>query len=166
MVGVQSGGDRAHNKFRLDKAVSVRSHTVMMTYHLTLQDQINARPAQVSLVVSWREGVPMRLSDLIRERVSLEWDRRSDAANPGPRPLVEFSADRDATFPGATQEREHARQAGMSCDDAVTLALCGFGHNAFFVIVDDLQVTDLDTEIRLAPGTDVTFVRLVPLVGG
>lgn len=166
MVGIQSGGDRALNKFRLDDAVSVRSQTVLMTYHLTLKDQINARPAQVSLVLSWREDMPMRLSDLIRERVVLEWDRRSDVANPAARPLVELVADRDATFTGVTQDGEHVRQAGMSRDDAVALALRGFGHNAFFVIVDDRQVTDLDAEIRLAPDTDVTFVRLVPLVGG
>ena len=58
------------------------------------------------------------------------------------------------------------RRAGMSRDDAVALALRGFERNAFLVIVDDRQVTDLDAEIRLAPDTDITFVRLVPLVGG
>ncbi len=129
-----------------------------MMRHLTLKDQINARPAQVSLVVSWQDGVPMRLCDLIRERVVLEWDRHSDA-KPAVRPLVEPAAAGGAVVPGAAQ-------AGMGRDDAVALALRGFEGNAFLVIVDDRQVTDLDAEIRLAQDTEVTFVRLLPLVGG
>ena len=108
----------------------------------------------------------MRLSDLIRERAILEWERRSDAANPTTRPLVEIVAGWDAPLKGAAQDGERMRRTGMSCDDAVALALRGFGRNAFLVIVDDRQVTDLDAEIRLTPDTDITFVRLVPLVGG
>ena len=137
-----------------------------MAYDVALRDQTNARPAEVSLVLSWREGVPMRLSDLLRERVILEWDRRSDAAPPATRPLVEMAGIRNTTLPDTAREGQPMRQAGMSRDDAVALALRGFDRNAFLVIVDDRQVTDLDAEIWLAPGTDITFVRLVPLVGG
>ena len=46
------------------------------------------------------------------------------------------------------------------------MALDGFRRNAFFVVVDDRQVTELDAEIRIRPETAITFVRLVPLVGG
>ena len=133
------------------------AHAEQMTHRLTVKDQINAKPAEVSLVLSWRDGIPMRLSDLIRERVLLEWDRRSDE-NPAGRPLVAFGPAWPAAAPGAGP--------GMSRDDAVALALHGFARNAFLVIVDDRQVTDLEAEIRLAPGTDITFIRLVPLVGG
>lgn len=131
-----------------------------MSYDLVLKDQVNARPAQVSLVLPWRDGVPMRLSDLIRERVSLEWDRRGDMA--GTRPLVDVAAARRTPAPGGGR----AAPAPMTHDDAVALALHGFLHNAFFVIVDDRQVTGLDDELRLTPATEITFVRLLPLVGG
>jgi len=117
---------------------------------VTVQDQFNAQVPTFSLVLHWREGVPMRLSSLIRERVMLEWERREDQG----RPLVGVKA-------GAPGKRP-----SMTCEEAVTIALQGFRQNAYFVIVDDAQITDLDAEISITPSTAVTFVRLLPLVGG
>jgi len=46
------------------------------------------------------------------------------------------------------------------------LALKAFAGNGFLVLVGDRQVTELDEEIDLVLGTEVTFLKLVPLVGG
>lgn len=46
------------------------------------------------------------------------------------------------------------------------LALRAFAGNGFLVLVGDRQVTDPDEEIALAFGTRITFLKLVPLVGG
>jgi len=45
-------------------------------------------------------------------------------------------------------------------------ALRAFRKNGFFVIVGDRQVESLDERIRLELDTEVTFLKLVPLVGG
>ena len=45
-------------------------------------------------------------------------------------------------------------------------ALDAFQRNGFLLLVDDRQLTDLDEEVVLKPGSQVTFLRLVPLVGG
>ncbi|WP_406178385.1 hypothetical protein [Streptomyces sp. NBC_00996] len=45
-------------------------------------------------------------------------------------------------------------------------ALTAFAGNGFLVLVGDRQVTDLDKEIELALGTEVTFLKLVALMGG
>lgn len=45
-------------------------------------------------------------------------------------------------------------------------ALKAFAGNGFLVLVGDRQVTGLDDEIELALGTEITFLKLVPLVGG
>ncbi|MFD5738020.1 hypothetical protein ACFWIY_35200 [Streptomyces sioyaensis] len=45
-------------------------------------------------------------------------------------------------------------------------ALHAFARNGFVVLVGDRQMEDLDTEIELSAGTEVTFLKLVPLVGG
>jgi len=45
-------------------------------------------------------------------------------------------------------------------------ALAAFARNGFFVLVGDHQVEDLDEEIELKVDTEVSFVKLVPLVGG
>ena len=45
-------------------------------------------------------------------------------------------------------------------------ALEAFGRNGFLLLVDERQIESLDEEIRVRPETQVTFLRLVPLVGG
>ncbi|WP_329175382.1 hypothetical protein [Streptomyces sp. NBC_01477] len=46
------------------------------------------------------------------------------------------------------------------------LALDAFGRNGFLLLVADRQVEQLDDEVELPPGTEVVFLKLVPLVGG
>ena len=45
-------------------------------------------------------------------------------------------------------------------------AVEAFERNGFFILVDDRQVEALDEEIPIRLNTEVSFVRLVPLVGG
>jgi hypothetical protein len=45
-------------------------------------------------------------------------------------------------------------------------AVEAFEGNGFLVLVDDRQVESLDDEIALRPETDISFLKLVPLVGG
>ncbi|KOU21154.1 hypothetical protein ADK52_24800 [Streptomyces sp. WM6372] len=46
------------------------------------------------------------------------------------------------------------------------IALTAFRRNGFLVLVGDRQVTDLDEVLDLPLGTEVTFLKLVALVGG
>ena len=41
-----------------------------------------------------------------------------------------------------------------------------FARNAFFVLIDDRQPESLDEEVTFTAATRVSFVKLVPLVGG
>ena len=45
-------------------------------------------------------------------------------------------------------------------------AIESFQRNGFFVLVNGLQVDELEEEIEIGSETTVTFLRLVPLVGG
>jgi hypothetical protein len=45
-------------------------------------------------------------------------------------------------------------------------ALEGFAGNGFLILVDDKQAEELDEEIELRRDTTVSFLKLVPLVGG
>ena len=45
-------------------------------------------------------------------------------------------------------------------------ALEAFGRNGFFVLVGDKQAVSLDEEFEVKVDTEVSFVKLVPLVGG
>ena len=46
------------------------------------------------------------------------------------------------------------------------LAKRAFYTNGFILLVDDRQVDELEEEIEIRPDTTVTFLKLVPLVGG
>jgi hypothetical protein len=46
------------------------------------------------------------------------------------------------------------------------LAKRAFYTNGFILLVDDRQVDELEDEIKIRPDTTVTFLKLVPLVGG
>ena len=46
------------------------------------------------------------------------------------------------------------------------VAVDAFERNGFFVLVDRRQAVSLDDEVDLASASDVTFVKLIPLVGG
>jgi hypothetical protein len=45
-------------------------------------------------------------------------------------------------------------------------ALQAFERNGFIILVNDLQVEDLDEEIELTEDLPISFLRLIPLVGG
>ncbi len=46
------------------------------------------------------------------------------------------------------------------------LAKRAFHSNGFILLVDDRQVDELEDEIEIRPDTTITFLKLVPLVGG
>ena len=54
-----------------------------------------------------------------------------------------------------------------ACEEAqYERALQAFARNGFFVLVGDRQVEDLDEDLELEADTEVSFVKLVALVGG
>ena len=47
-----------------------------------------------------------------------------------------------------------------------TRALDAFGRSGFFILIGDRQVEDLDEIYDVGPETEISFVKLMPLVGG
>jgi phospholipid N-methyltransferase len=45
-------------------------------------------------------------------------------------------------------------------------AIQAFARNGFLMLAGDRQIEDLDAEILVVPGLQVSFIKLVPLVGG
>ena len=65
-------------------------------------------------------------------------------------------------WPGPAQVAPGVRVPVDYLDQAVQ----AFQRNGFILLVDDRQLTDLEEEVVLKPGSQVTFLRLIPLVGG
>lgn len=89
--------------------------------------------------------------------------------------VAEYNARMPRVFQGLVQPEEtervlngYAQRQPRRIDpEAQTeLALRAFAGNGFLMLVGDRQVTDPDEEIELVFGTEVTFLKLVALVGG
>jgi len=54
----------------------------------------------------------------------------------------------------------------LELDTHIKNALLGFESNRFFITVNDKQVVNLDEPIIDVENCDITFMQLIPLVGG
>lgn len=54
----------------------------------------------------------------------------------------------------------------INAEKQVEVALDAFLGNGFFMLVDDVQVEGLDDAVIIKPDTIVSFIKLIPLVGG
>lgn len=86
-----------------------------------------------------------------------------------------YNAKHEEVFEGLVQP-SHAEVAlngyrmkerrSLDVDVQIETALTAFERNGFFLLVDDRQVEGLDDLIVIGVATEVSFVKLVPLVGG
>jgi hypothetical protein len=89
--------------------------------------------------------------------------------------VAEYNAGEQQVFRGLVQpsDTEQAlngyrlrRPKRVDAEKQFARAVEAFGRNGFLVLVDDRQVEDLDAMLDLRMGTEITFLKLVPLVGG
>lgn len=103
----------------------------------------------------------LTLREVIRRRVFQE--------------VTEYNARTTGEFRGLVQPTEAERTLNgyalrtprrIDPERQFELAVKAFGRNGFLVLIGDRQVEELDAELDLRLGTEVTFLKLVPLVGG
>ena len=97
--------------------------------------------------------------EIIRQRVRQEVERLNREGGPQFPELV--APEMDERILNGVRERQP-----VDWEAQFAKALKAFQGNGFLVLVDDRQVTGLDEEVQLADGSKVTFLKLVPLVGG
>src|SRR5215831_16844058 len=131
-----------------------------MTITLTVHDETLFGAKDNALTLDFlTETITVR--ELIRERV-YEEVRQYNATTPDYfRGLVQ-PTNAETTLNGH-RIRERRR---VDWEAQYRRALEAFPRNGFFILVDDRQVDSLDETITLTPTTQVSFGKLVPLVGG
>ena len=99
--------------------------------------------------------------DLIRARVYRE--------------VQNYNLDQPEFFQGLVQPSDAERSLNgfkmrtrrrIDPEKQFELAKRAFYTNGFILLVDDRQVDEFDDEIEIGPDTTLTFLKLVPLVGG
>lgn len=129
---------------------------------VTIRDEttfgIGSLPFVFTLAVP-TEQITVR--ELIRSRVFYE--------------VQEYNARHSEFFHGLVQPNDAEKTLNgfklstrreLDWEKQFAIALQSFQQNGFLVLVDDRQVTDLDQMIEIRPDTSVTFLKLIPLVGG
>ena len=99
--------------------------------------------------------------DIIETRVTLEVERYNQKRPEYFSGLVEPS-DAEETLNGTKLKNKRL----VDAEKQVYTALDAFQRNGFFMLIDDQQAGSLEQEVRLAPGTRISFVKLTPVVGG
>jgi len=132
---------------------------------LTVRDESPAGQGLYEMSLEFlSERITMR--ELIRERVHHE--------------VREFNRQQDkVTFDGLVQPNDTEQELNgprhsyrlkkhrvLDWETQFALATQAFERNGFFILIDDKQAESLDQEFVVGPATHVTFVKLVPLVGG
>jgi len=127
---------------------------------LTLRDETSAGDHRTAVTLSLPEPT-ITARELIRSRVFEEVKTYNEK-------LAEW-------FDGLVQPEGSEPERGrfrlrqprkLDWHEQSRAALEAFERNSFVLLVDDRQIEALDEEIRVRPETRITFLKLLPLVGG
>ncbi len=99
--------------------------------------------------------------ELIRERVYEEVRQHNAKPSTHFRGLVQPKGTESALNGYQMKERRN-----VDWEKQFELALKSFESNGFFILVDNKQVESLNETILITPATEVSFIKLIPLVGG
>lgn len=114
---------------------------------------------------------PLLVLDFLTERITVRELIRSRVYQE----VKDFNAKQPEVFTGLVQPTETEQTLNgyklrkprkINWETQFEKAITAFQSNGFIILVDDEQVTELEEEITIAPETSVTFMKLVPLVGG
>ncbi len=131
-----------------------------MTTTLTIRDETTLERLEREFTLTF-EGDRLTVKQLIRERVKNE--------------VQQYNAKKTSHFHGLVQPTDAEKTLNgyklrqprlIDWEKQYENALKAFQSNGFLILVDDRQVDDLEEFIEIRPDTIVTFLKLVPLVGG
>ncbi len=131
-----------------------------MSVSLTVRDETTAGDTTHEFTLDLlTERLTVR--ELIRSRVYQEVKDYNTNAPALFRGLVEPS-DAEKTLNGYKLNKQRQIDWNKQFDAAIE----AFERNRILVLIDERQAEDLDEEFTVGPRTTVSFLRLVPLVGG
>lgn len=103
----------------------------------------------------------MSVKELIEARVTVEVENYNNSSKEYFKGLVKPSA-AEETLNGFKIKKKTV----IDTEKQVLVALSAFQKNGYFILINDLQVTDLDEVITINEQTGVDFIKLTQLVGG
>jgi len=126
--------------------------TLSILYETTAGERCNAGVLQF-------DDATLTLRELIRVFVQEEVKRFNETGAEVFRGLVQ--PDESERILNGVRERPV-----LDWEKQFTKAIAAFKGNGFVVLLDERQITDLDETLHLTPQSQLTFLKLVPLMGG
>ena len=135
-----------------------------MTISLKIQDT-------TTLTLELNESEPVLVLDLLTERITVRELIRSRVYQE----VKDYNTRQPEYFRGLVQPTNAEQNLNgyklkkprqLDWENQFAQAIAAFERNGFLILVDDEQLTELEAEIVVTPTTVVTFLKLVPLVGG
>lgn len=105
------------------------------------------------------DAATLTLRELIRVFVQQEVKRFNESGSEVFRGLVQ--PDASERILNGVRERPV-----LDWEKQFAKAITAFKGNGFLVLLDERQITDLDETLYLTPQSQLTFLKLVPLMGG
>jgi len=129
-----------------------------MPLTLTIQDETTAGERRSAGAFHF-DGSSMTVRELILSRVRQEVERFNSSETEVFRGLVE-PGESERVLNGAR------KRPVLDCEQQYRKAIAAFRANGFLVIVDDRQIFDLDESFPVTAQSKISFLRLIPLIGG
>ena len=135
-----------------------------MTISLKIQDT-------TTLTLESQNSEPVLVLDLLTERITVRELIRSRVYQE----VKDYNTRQPEYFRGLVQPTNTEQKLNgyklkkprqLDWENQFAQAIAAFERNGFLILVDDEQLTELEAEIVISPTTVVTFLKLVPLVGG
>lgn len=139
---------------------------------LAMVDHLLGREKTEAMRLEWATET-MTVRDVIRSRIQQEvaaYNATLAADDAVPRPkLLVTPTETEALLnakPSKIGPNTAKKRQPVDWEAQYDAACKAFTTNGFFVLVDDKQVDALDEPVALRRESEVTFIKLVPLVGG
>lgn len=131
---------------------------------LTVRDETAAGQSLYEVAIEFlTERITVK--DLVRERVRQEVQHFNRKRSEEFQGLVQPTG-AEMVLNGRTTAFRMQKHRPLDVDEQVERALEGFTNNSYFILINDNQADSLEQEFSICPTTRVSFVKLIPLVGG
>lgn len=128
---------------------------------IRIKDQISFNQGSTNLMTLNFPTSLITPREIIRERVFTEVEKYNEKKAEVFKGLVQPTGAEKILNGFRMRERR-----AIDAQNQYKMAVEAFERNGFVMLVDGLQIETLDEQIEIEPDMEVTFLKLVPLVGG
>lgn len=127
---------------------------------LTIQDRTGAGKLVNEITISLKSN-RVTVKEIIESRIIAEVDNYNAKLPEYFHGLVQ-PTDAEKTLNGFKMKERKK----VDPEKQVYIALNAFMKNGFFLLIDKFQAESLEQEVEISPQTQISFLKLTPLVGG